>query len=53
MQRFKSVGSTQRFLVIHAATFNPFYRQRQLLRRSGYKHLRSGAVAAWAQVSAA
>jgi transposase-like protein len=25
MQRFKSVGSTQRFLVIHAATYNAFY----------------------------
>ena len=24
MQRFKSVGSTQRFLVIHAATYNAF-----------------------------
>jgi transposase-like protein len=53
MQRFKSVGSTQRFLVIHAATYNAFYHQRHLLRRSDYKHLRSGAFATWAQVSAA
>jgi hypothetical protein len=53
MQRFKSVGSTQRFLVIHAATYNAFYHQRHLLRRSDYKHLRSGALATWAQVSAA
>jgi transposase-like protein len=45
MQRFKSVGSTQRFLVTHAATYNAFYHQRHLLRRSDYKHLRSGAFA--------
>jgi hypothetical protein len=53
MQRFKSVGLTQRFLVIHAATYNAFYHQRHLLRRSDYKYLRSGAFATWAQVSAA
>jgi putative transposase len=53
MQRFKSVGSTQRFLVIHAATYNVFYHQRHLLRRSDYKHLRFGAFVTWAQVSAA
>jgi len=47
------VGSTQRFLVIHAATYDAFYHQRHLLRRSDYKHLRSGAFATWAQVSAA
>jgi hypothetical protein len=53
MQRFKSVGSTQRFPVIHAATYNGFHHRRHLLRRSGYKHLRSEACATWAQVSAA
>jgi hypothetical protein len=47
-----SVGSIQRFLVIHAATYNAFYHQRHVPRRSDYKHLRSGAFATWAQASA-
>ena len=50
MLRFKSVGSTQRFLVIHALTYNASLPPRHLLRRSDYKHLRSGAFATWAQV---
>ena len=53
MQRFKSVGSSQRFLVIHAATYNAFYHQHHLLRPSDYKHLRSEAFATWAQASVA
>ena len=44
MQRFKSVGSTQRFLFVHAATYNAFYHQRHLLRRADYKQLRSEFV---------
>ncbi|HKX22931.1 MAG TPA: DDE-type integrase/transposase/recombinase, partial [Rhizorhapis sp.] len=52
MQRFKSVGSTQRFRssAPRTTTLQP---QRHLLRRSDHKHLRSGAFATWAQVSAA
>jgi transposase-like protein len=38
LQRFKSVGSAQRFLF--AATYNTFYHQRHLLRRANYKWLR-------------
>ena len=33
LQRFKSPGSVQRFLAIHAATFNVVTHQRHLLRR--------------------
>lgn len=36
-QRFKSPESVQRFLSIHAATYNTFYHQRYLPERSMYK----------------
>jgi putative transposase len=38
-QRFKSPGSAQRFLNIYSATYNTFYHQRHLLKRSMYKAL--------------
>ena len=53
MQRFKSVGSAQRFLFVHAATYNTFYHQRHLLRRFDYKQLRSEAFAIWFQPTSA
>jgi putative transposase len=53
MQRFKSVGSTQRFLFVHAATYNAFYHQRHHLRRSDYKQLRSESFATWSQATSA
>ncbi len=34
LQKFKSPGSAQRFLNIHSATYNTFYHQRHLLKRS-------------------
>jgi len=53
MQRFKSVGSAQRFLCVHAATYNTFYHQRHLLHRSDYKQLRSESFATWSQATSA
>jgi hypothetical protein len=50
-QRFKSPGSAQRFLAIHAATYNTFYHQRHLLSRANYKDLRTGSFDAWAMAS--
>lgn len=47
MQRFKSAATTQRFLSIHAATYNTFYHQRHLLNRPTFKQLRSGSFEAW------
>jgi len=47
MQRFKSPGSAQRFLNIHAATYNHFHLQRHLINRSLFKNLRAGAFGGW------
>jgi len=52
LQRFKSPGSVQRFLAIHAATFNAFTHQRHLLRRPHFKELRAGSFRTWAAASA-
>jgi transposase-like protein len=50
-QRFKSPGSAQRFLVVHAATYNTFYHQRHLLNRTAYKDLRASSFDSWAHAS--
>ena len=52
LQRFKSPGSAQRFLAIHAATFNAVTHQRHLLRRPHFKELRAGSFRTWAGASA-
>ena len=52
-QRFKSAGSAQRFLTVHAATYNTFYHQRHLLSRANYKQLRTGSFNVWNIASAA
>ena len=48
-QRFKSPGSAQRFLSIHAAVYNAFYVQRHLLNRRFFKQVRADAFAVWKQ----
>ncbi len=53
MQRFKSPGSAQRFLNIHAATYNTFYFQRHLINRQMLKELRTEALGNWENASAA
>ena len=52
MQRFKSPGSTQRFLSVHAATYNTFYHQRHLLSRPTFKQLQSQSFNAWSAATA-
>jgi putative transposase len=47
MQRFKSTGSAQRFLSIHAAVQNAFYVQRHLVPRRIYKQFRNSAFEVW------
>ena len=47
MQRFKSAGSAQRFLDVHAAVHNTFYLERHLISRSTLRKSRAKAVALW------
>src|SRR4051794_1225743 len=47
MQRFKSAGSAQRFLSLHAAVHNTFYLQRHLISRSTLRTFRAEAMAQW------
>jgi transposase-like protein len=47
MQRFKSAGSAQRFLSIHAAVHNNFNLQRHLISRSILRIFRAEAAARW------
>jgi transposase-like protein len=48
-QRFKSPGSAQRFLSIHAAVQNAFYVQRHLLPRRIFKTFRAETFVVWWQ----
>jgi putative transposase len=53
MQRFKSAGSAQRFLSIHAAVYNNFNLQRHLTSRSTLRTFRAEAAAQWEAAVAA
>ncbi len=47
MQRFKSAGSAQRFLSVHAAVYNNFNTQRHLISRSTLRTFRAEAMSNW------
>ena len=47
MQRFKSLGSAQSFLSVHAAVFNTFNVQRHLISRSTLRQFRADAMTSW------
>ena len=53
MQRFKSVGSAQRFLTMHAPVHNNFNLQRHLISRSALRIFRAEAAAQWQGADAA
>src|SRR5208282_3623049 len=53
MQGFKSVGSAQRFLSMHAATQNTFNVQRHLTSARTHRALRASAMQTWRKVVAA
>jgi transposase-like protein len=47
MQRFKSAGSAQRFLSMHAAVHNTFNLERHLVSRSTLRIIRAEAASEW------
>ncbi len=47
MQRFKSSGSAQRFMSVHAAVYNDFNVQRHLTSRSTLREFRAEAMENW------
>jgi putative transposase len=53
MQRFKSPGSAQRFLSVHAAVQNTFNTQRHLTSRRVMRALRGNAFETWRAATAA
>jgi len=53
LQRFKSPGSAQRFLSIHAETYNTFYHRRHLLKRPMLNELRTASLEVWQSASVA
>jgi putative transposase len=50
MQGFKSTGSAQKFLSIHAATYNIFNVQRHLTSARTHRVLRASAMQSWREV---
>ena len=53
MQRFKSVGSAQKFLSSHAAVYNTFNVQRHLTSAQTHRTLRAAAMNTWREAVAA
>jgi len=53
MQRFKSPGSAQRFLSVHASIYNTFNVQRHLISRKTLRQLRDEAMNVWQIATAA
>jgi len=52
MQGFKSVGSAQRFVSVHAAVYNVFNLQRHLLSRATFHRFRAAAHHTWNEATA-
>jgi putative transposase len=53
MQRFKSAGSAQKFLSIHAAVYNTFNVQRHLTSAQAHREFRAAAMSTWQAAVAA
>jgi len=52
-QGFKSPGSAQRLLSLHAATYNTYYLQRHLISRRTLRQFRAESAGAWQTATAA
>jgi len=53
MQRFRRVGSLQKFTSVHASVHNHFNLERHLYSRNNFKLNRAAALAEWRQLGAA
>jgi putative transposase len=53
MQRFKSPGSAQRFLSVHASIYNTFYVQRHLISRKTLGQFHDEAMNTWDMTTSA
>ena len=53
MKRFKSPGSAQRFLSIHAAVYNVFNVRRHLISRRTLRSFRAQAMLTWRHATVA
>ncbi len=53
MQRFKSSGSAQLFLSVHAAVHNTFNLRRHLISRRTLRRFRAEAMEQWRHATAA
>ena len=53
MQRFRQMGTLQKFAAIHSSVHNHFNRERHLYSRENFKLNRAAALAEWRELSAA
>ena len=53
MQRFRSMGSLQKFAAVHSSVCNHFNQERALYSRDNFKLNRAAALAEWRQLGAA
>ena len=51
MQRFKSPGQTQRFLVVYSHVHNLFRLGRHLVKACHYRHFRERSFSVWQEVT--
>ena len=52
MQRFRQMGTLQKFAAIHSSVHNHFNRERHLYSRDNFKLNRCAALAEWRELSA-
>ena len=53
MQRFRQMGSLQKFAAIHSSVHNHFNQERHLYSRENFKLNRAAALAEWRELNAA